>query len=75
MATMEIIWNCHFYIKIYIVILPLRVEQNSFILFFELEVAKCFHVIRSLFPAFGYSKLNEKWSNFDFRQKRELTLV
>ena len=52
-------WNCHFYIKIYIlvVILPLRVKQNSFILFFELEVAKCFYVSRSLFPGFGYSKL------------------
>ena len=53
-------WNCHFYIKIYIVtgILPLRVKQNSFnILFFELEVAKFFYVGRSLFPVFGYSKL------------------
>ena len=40
-----------------IVILPLRVTQNSFILFFELEVAKCFYVSRSLFPDFGYSKL------------------
>ena len=52
-----IIWNCHFYIKIYIVILPLRVKQNSFTLFFELEVAKCFYVSKSLFPGFGYSKL------------------
>ena len=47
-----IIWNCHFYIKIYIVILPLKVKQNSFILFFELEVAKCFYVSSSLFPDF-----------------------
>ena len=52
-----IISNCHFYIKIYIVILPLRVKQNSFTLFFELEVAKCFYVGKSLFPGFGYSKL------------------
>ena len=53
MATMEI----NFYIKIYIVILPLRGKQNSFILFFELEVAKCFYFSRSLFPDFGYRKL------------------
>ena len=53
MATMD----DQFYIKIYIVILSLRVKQNSFILFFELEVAKCFYVSRSLFPDFGYSKL------------------
>ena len=53
MATMD----DQFYIKIYIVILSLRVKQNSFILFFELEVAKCCYVSRSLFPDFGYSKL------------------
>ena len=52
-----IIWNCHFYIKIYIVILPLRVKQNSFILLFELEVGKFFYVSRSLFPDIGYSNL------------------
>ena len=51
-----IIWNYHFYI-IYIVKLPLRVKQNSLILFIELEVAKCFYVSKSLFPGFGYRKL------------------
>ena len=38
MATMDNHLKLSFYIKIYIVILPLRVKQNSFILFFELEV-------------------------------------
>ena len=52
-----IIWNCHFYIKMHIVKLPLRVKQNSLISFFELEVAKCFYVSKSLFPGFGYGKL------------------
>ena len=41
MATMD----DQFYIKIYIVILSLRVKQNSFILFFELKVAKCFYEV------------------------------
>ena len=50
------LWTITFILK-YIVILPLRVKQNSFILFFELEVAKCFYVSRGLFPDFGYSKL------------------
>ena len=59
MATMD----DQFYIKIYVVILSLRVKQNSFILFFELEVAKCFYVSRSLFPDFGYSKLKCVFAN------------
>ena len=37
--------------------LTLRVEQNSFVLVFELVVPECFYVIRNLFPDFGYGKL------------------
>ena len=48
-----IIWNYNFYIKIYIVKISLREKQNSFTSFFELEVAKCFYVSRSLFLGFG----------------------
>ena len=37
--------------------LTLRVQQNLFVLFFELIVAECFHASRNLFPDFGYEKL------------------
>ena len=32
--------------------LTLRVEQNSFVLFFSLVVAECFYVSRNVFPDF-----------------------
>ena len=38
-------------------LLPLGVNQNSLVLFFELMVAKCFYLSRNLFPSFGYANI------------------
>ena len=37
-------------------LLILGVNQNLFLLFFELMVAKCFYLSWNLFPGFGYGK-------------------
>ena len=61
MATMGDHMELSLLYKNLIVKFHLRVRQNSFLLFFELEVAQCFYVSRSLFPDFGYSKLKCAW--------------
>ena len=51
METRNMSATCHAnYGRLYVV--TLRVKQNSFVLFFELVVAKCFYVSKNLFPDF-----------------------
>ena len=47
----------HFLGNSHITLLPLRVNQNLLVFFFELMAATCFYLSRNLFPSFGYGKL------------------
>ena len=56
MATMEDCVKLLIYVKQlrYFALLTLGVNQNVFVLFFELMVAKCFYLSGDLFPGFGF---------------------